>query len=103
MKELLILGAGTGGVVAANMLTHKLDLKEWRITIVDRASTHVYQPGLLFIPFRLYGYDSEDDIVKSIETPIPENVRFVTGSVKLIDSASKTVETAAGSYRQAPL
>jgi NADH dehydrogenase FAD-containing subunit len=36
MKELLILGAGTGGAVAANMLGHKLDLKEWRTTIFDR-------------------------------------------------------------------
>ncbi len=99
MKELLILGAGTGGAVAANMLGHELDLKEWRITIVDRASTHIYQPDLLFIPFRLYGYDSEDDIVKGIETPIPKNVRLVTGSVKLIDRESKKVETDAGNYR----
>jgi sulfide:quinone oxidoreductase len=99
MKELLILGAGTGGAVAANMLGHKLDLKEWRITIVDRASTHVYQPGLLFIPFRLYGYDSEADIVKSIETPIPKNARLVAGNVKLIDKENKKVETDAGSYR----
>ena len=99
MKELLILGAGTGGAVTANMLNHKLDLKEWRITIVDRASTHLYQPGLLFIPFRLYGYDSEDDITKSSESPIPKNARFVTGNVKLIDRESKKVDTDAGSYR----
>jgi sulfide:quinone oxidoreductase len=99
MKELLILGAGTGGVVAANMLNHRLNLKDWRITIVDRASLHVYQPGLLFIPFRLYGYESQDDIVKSIESPVPKNVRLVTGDVKLIDSESKKVETDAGSYR----
>ena len=71
MKELSILGAGTGGVVGANMLNHRLNLKDWTITLVDRASTHVYQPGLLFIPFRLYGYESQDDIVKSIESPVP--------------------------------
>jgi sulfide:quinone oxidoreductase len=98
MKELLILGAGTGGAVAANMLNHKLNLKDWRITMVDRATTHVYQPGLLFIPFRLYGYDSRDDIVKGIESPIPKNLRFVAGEVKLIDSESKKVETEDGSY-----
>jgi len=28
MKELMILGAGTGGVVAASMMSHKLDLKK---------------------------------------------------------------------------
>jgi len=99
MKELLILGAGTGGSVAANMLNGKLDLKEWRITVVDRASTHVYQPGLLFIPFRLYGYDSEKDITKSIESPMPKNVRFIADDVKLIDWENKKVEAARGSYR----
>jgi len=98
LKELLILGAGTGGVVAANKLKHKLDLKEWRITIVDRASKHVYQPGLLFIPFSMYGYDSADDITRSIESPIPRNVRFVAGDVKHIDKEQKKVETDAGSY-----
>ena len=99
MKELLILGAGTGGSVAANMLNHRLNLKDWRITVVDRAPTHVYQPGLLFIPFRLYGYESESDVVKSIEAPIPKNVRFAAGDIKLIDKESKKVETDAGSYR----
>jgi sulfide:quinone oxidoreductase len=93
MKELVILGAGTGGAVAANMLSSKLDLKEWRITVIDRASTHVYQPGLLFIPFGLYGYQSEADITKKIETPMPRNVRFVTADVTLIDTENKTVET----------
>ncbi len=99
MKEILILGAGTGGSVAANMLSSKLDLKEWRITVIDRASSHVYQPGLLFVPFRLYGYDTEDDITRDIESPMPKNVRFVSGDVKLIDSKAKKVETDVGSYR----
>ncbi|RLA35437.1 MAG: NAD(P)/FAD-dependent oxidoreductase [Gammaproteobacteria bacterium] len=99
MKELLILGAGTGGVVAANMMSHKLILKEWRITIVDRASTHIYQPGLLFIPFRLYGYDSADDVSRRIESPIPRNVRFVTGNVMSIDKENKKVEVDSDTYQ----
>ena len=57
MKQVVILGAGTGGALIANLLSHKLDLKEWVITIVDRSDTHVYQPGLLFLPFGLYGHD----------------------------------------------
>ena len=99
MKELLILGAGTGGVVAANMMVHKLNLKEWRITLVDRASSHIYQPGLLFIPFRLYGYDSADDVVRGIQSPIPKNVRLVAGDVKNIDAENKQVETDSGKYQ----
>ncbi len=98
MKELLILGAGTGGVVTANMMSHKLNLKEWRITILDRSATHYYQPGLLFIPFGLYGYETIGDISKSIEKPIPKNVRFVSCDIKSIDKDSKKVETDAGYY-----
>ena len=98
MKELLILGAGTGGSVAANMLTHKLDLKEWRITVIDRASVHIYQPGLLFIPFRMNGYESEDDITRPIRSPMPKNVRYINGDIKLIDKENKTVETDVGKY-----
>ncbi len=64
-----------------------------------RRNAHLYQPGLLFIPFRLYGYDSEDDITTSIVSPFPMHARCVTGIVKLIDRESKKVETDAGSYR----
>jgi len=98
MKELLILGAGTGGAVAANMLNHKLDLKEWRTTVIDRASVHIYQPGLLFIPFRLNGYESEDDITRPIRSPMPKNVRYINGDIMLIDKENKTVETDVGTY-----
>jgi len=99
MKDIVILGAGTGGAVASNMLNSKLNHKEWRITVIDRASTHIYQPGLLFIPFSLYGYETADDITKGIESPLPGNARFVTADVKLIDTQNKTVETDAGNYR----
>jgi len=47
----------------------------------------------------MYGYDSKDDIAKSIETPIPNNVRFVSCDVKLIDWENKKVETDTESYR----
>ena len=82
MKELLILGAGTGGAVASNMLNSKLDLKEWRITVIDRAATHIYQPGLLFIPFRFYGFESGEDICKDIESPLPRRMETQSSSLQ---------------------
>lgn len=50
MSTLLILGAGTAGTMAANLLRPKLG-PEWTITVVDRDGDHHYQPGYLFIPF----------------------------------------------------
>jgi sulfide:quinone oxidoreductase len=53
MKRIVILGAGTGGTLVANRLRRAYGLDEASITVVDRDDTHVYQPGLLFVPFGL--------------------------------------------------
>ncbi len=74
MKNLVILGAGTGGTMMANHLHHHLHSPDWRITIIDERQEHHYQPGYLFLPFDVY---SPDDIVKSIKEFIPEDVHLV--------------------------
>ena len=98
MKNIVILGAGTGGALVSNQLAQHLDPNEWQITVVDRARQHVYQPGLLFMPFGLYGYDKDEDISREIVDPLPRHARFVPGNVRLIDHANKRVETDKGSY-----
>lgn len=99
MKQVVILGAGTGGALIANLLSQKLDLKQWVITIVDRADTHVYQPGLLFLPFGLYGHDDHRDLVKPIGEPLPRNVNFLAAEILRIDPEKKTVETSLTTLR----
>ena len=98
MKNIVILGAGTGGALTANLLCHRLDLKEWTITVIDRASLHVYQPGLLFLPFGMYGYRSQEDVVKPIAVPLPRNVGLVAADVRLIDHAKREVQTDKGVF-----
>jgi sulfide:quinone oxidoreductase len=49
----VILGGGTGGTMTANRLRRRFDLDEAEIHVVDRDDRHVYQPGLLFVPFGL--------------------------------------------------
>ncbi len=53
MKRIVILGAGTGGTMMANRLVRALG-EDWRVTVIDRDDVHVYQPGLLFLPFGTY-------------------------------------------------
>ena len=57
MKRLLILGGGTAGTIVANKLHSRLDVESWQITVVDAHDNHLYQPGLLFVPFGGYGPD----------------------------------------------
>jgi sulfide:quinone oxidoreductase len=61
MKTIAIVGAGTAGTMMANRLVRALPENEWRVTVLDRDDVHVYQPGLLFLPF---GAHHESDIVK---------------------------------------
>jgi sulfide:quinone oxidoreductase len=98
MKNVVILGAGTGGALTANLLSHRLDLKEWTITVIDRSHLHVYQPGLLFLPFGMYGYRQQDDVVRPIAAPLPAGVAFVAAEVVLIDHARREVRTDEGTF-----
>lgn len=98
MKNLVILGAGTGGTLAANMFSNRLNLKEWAISVIDKADEHVYQPGLIFIPFRLYDYERREDITKAILEPLPKNLSFHRAEIKLIDHERKMVKTSNGTY-----
>ena len=49
--RIVILGGGTGGTLTANRL--RKALPGATITVVDANDRHVYQPGLLFVPFGL--------------------------------------------------
>ena len=74
MKQLLVLGGGTAGTMAANRLRKRLDPGTWKITVVDQDDAHVYQPGNLFIPFGIYG---PRDVVKPRK-------RFLAAGIDLV-------------------
>src|SRR6266705_2689390 len=52
-KRIVILGGGTGGTMTANRLRRRFDADEAEIHVVVLDNRHVYQPGLLFVPFGL--------------------------------------------------
>ncbi len=95
MKKLVILGAGCAGTMAANKLRKMLDRDEWSITIIDKDDRHVYQPGLLFIPFGVY---KAEDIVRSRSEFISRGIDFIVDEIVAVDTDKQEVETTAGSY-----
>ncbi|WP_163338798.1 NAD(P)/FAD-dependent oxidoreductase [Desulfopila sp. IMCC35008] len=96
MKKLVILGAGCAGSMVANKLRKLLSHHEWSITIIDQDDKHVYQPGLLFIPFGIY---KAEDVVRSRSEFIPKGVNFVVDEIVAVDTETQRVETTAGSYK----
>ena len=51
--RIVIVGAGTGGTMMANRLRRAHPRDQVEIVVVDRDDDHIYQPGLLFVPFGL--------------------------------------------------
>ncbi|HUV00924.1 MAG TPA: FAD/NAD(P)-binding oxidoreductase [Bacteroidales bacterium] len=88
MKNLLILGAGTGGTIMANKMRKELPREEWNITIVDQEKTHYYQPGFLFIPF---GYYKKADVIKPKQSFLPIGVNSVFRQIERIDYENNKV------------
>jgi sulfide:quinone oxidoreductase len=88
MKRLVILGAGTGGTIMANLLRRRLRKSEWAITVIDRDNDHYYQPGFLFIPF---GFYKREDIVKPRSRFLPRGVEFIVSEVDRVDPSTNEV------------
>ncbi|OYV74761.1 MAG: oxidoreductase, partial [Deltaproteobacteria bacterium 21-66-5] len=93
MKKILILGAGTAGTMTAVKLRRVLAPDEWEITIVDRDDRHVYQPGLLFIPFGIY---QERNLYKPRSRFVPPGVKLVYGEMEAIEPDQNRVRMANG-------
>ncbi len=95
MKKIVILGGGTGGTAIANKLRKALPRDEWEITIIDRDDNHVYQPGLLFVPFGLCTVES---IIKSRKKYISGGINFVIDPITRVNHEKNRVETRGGSF-----
>lgn len=95
MHKVVILGAGTGGSIMANRLRkvsqrHGLDFD---ITVVDPEAQHLYQPGLLFLPF---GQTTLKKILKPKRRFIHRNIPVIEQRVTALDTAAKLVKLSDG-------
>jgi sulfide:quinone oxidoreductase len=72
-KRIVVLGGGTGGTMVANRLRRRFAMDEAEIHVVDRDDRHVYQPGLLFVPF---GLAHVDQIVRPRRRQLRRGVVF---------------------------
>jgi sulfide:quinone oxidoreductase len=90
VKNLVIIGGGTGGTIVANSSRSRLP-KDWRITVVDPARQHLYQPGLLFVPF-----GGHDELMRPRAATFVSGVEWDHRAVERVVSAEKRVELTSG-------
>ncbi len=77
--------------MSANRLVHQL--KDWKVTVIDRDDNHRYQPGFLFIPFGTY---TPDQVTRSRRETLNRNVELVLGEIDRIDGDANKVFLANG-------
>jgi sulfide:quinone oxidoreductase len=87
--RIVILGGGTGGTLAANRL--RKVLPDAAITVVDENDQHVYQPGLLFIPF---GLAEADDIVRPRSRQLHRGIDYRQSPIVHVDIQAEQVHLA---------
>ena len=88
MRRILILGGGTGGTLLANRLRRTLAGSEAEIIVVDQDDQHVYQPGLLFVPF---GLADPDKITRPRHRQLHAGIGFHRAAIERVDLGSATV------------
>jgi sulfide:quinone oxidoreductase len=86
-KRIVILGGGTGGTMVANRLRRRLH-DEVEIHVVDRDNDHVYQPGLLFVPF---GLAELEELVRSRQRQLAPGIVFHRRGVESVDVETEQV------------
>ena len=90
--RIVILGGGTGGTLLANRLARRFG-DEAQITVIDRDDSHIYQPGLLFVPF---GLAEPEEIVRPRHAQLRASIDFRLAEVESVDLAENTVHLVDG-------
>jgi len=88
MDHIVVLGAGVGGAMSANMLDRRLG-DDARITVVDKSTKHAYQPSFYLLPF---GYMESEEQFRDVREVMRSGVEFVQDAVTGVDPDAKTVD-----------
>jgi sulfide:quinone oxidoreductase len=96
MKRVVILGGGSGGVVAASRLSKWSEVGEVETVLVDRSPWHEYRPSYLWV---MTGKRRPEEVRRPLSVLEQRyGTRVVQASVTRIDPDERTVATDAGDF-----
>ena len=87
MAEVVVVGGGVGGIVAAKRLRPALGTKH-RLTVIDRKAEHLFQPSLLWVAD---GSRRAADLARPLARLNRRGTSFHLGNVDAIDTAARRV------------
>lgn len=86
-KQIVVLGGGSGGVVAATKLGRALGA-DHDIILIDRRADHVYMPAFLFV---MVGQRRPEDITRKLKRLEKRNIRVLQAEILGIDPGRQQV------------
>lgn len=96
-KELLVIGAGSGGLILSNTVARSLAKEiqrgEVTVTLLGERDEYLYQPGLLYVPFDLM---RPAELIRKVKDLLVPCVRFIHDRATKIDPGSRQVQTRDG-------
>jgi sulfide:quinone oxidoreductase len=87
-KQIVIIGGGAGGIMAANRLRKELRPEEADITLIERNLHHFYQPGYLTL---LFDIDQPEKLVRNVKDLLRDDIKLHVDEAKRIDFKRKSV------------
>ena len=93
-QRILVLGGGSGGIVAATRLARRL-AGQHQVTLIDRRPDHVYMPAFLFL---MVGQRRPEEITRKLDRLGRRGVDVVQAEIEGIDPTRQEVATSAGAF-----
>jgi len=94
-ERIVIVGAGTGGIVLANNLAEELateiDAGDIEVQLVNDGEKHVYKPTWLYVPF---GEKTLADATRPLADLVDDRIDLTIDRVDGLDTDDKTVSLA---------
>jgi sulfide:quinone oxidoreductase len=88
-KTVVVLGGGTGGLVASRRLRQRLDSTD-RVVLIDRSPTFHFAPSYLWV---MTGARRPNQITRDLRALRRHGIEVITADVQAVDTANRQVET----------
>jgi sulfide:quinone oxidoreductase len=98
-KKILVLGAGTGGIITAHELIKKIPNAERRnvkVVLFEKEEKNVFAPSLLWL---MVGLRKSSQVFKPTYKLAKRNIELVQGTIELVDPQTKTVKVNGKEYK----
>lgn len=98
-KTILILGAGTGGIITAHELVKgltKTQIGKVKIVLFEKQETSVFAPSLLWL---MVGLRKPAQVFTPMSKLARKNIELVQGTIEHVDPETKTVRVNGKEYR----